>query len=163
METAIEYIDDLAAVLIKIGIAPDLVKEVPGLWNGAVDLSRIWAHYETPQFINYNASGQSKKHVYAGIGHDCNKVTKENHECVTVQPFSNFAGEMAMCQVIFSGSGLNIQMCPQIATGKIDNKSGCSTGETLLAAYKELTRMIEHRKGARLLFRNRSCHKSMPT
>ena len=143
METAIEYIDDLAAVLIKIGIAPDLVKEVPGLWNGAVDLSRIWAHDETPQFINYNVSGQSKKYVYAGSGHDCNKVTKENHECVTVQPFSNFAGEMAMCQVILSGSGLNSQMCPPIAAGKIDNlivsvnESGCLTGETLLAAYNE--------------------------
>ena len=155
METAIEYIDDLAAVLIKIGIAPDLVKEVPGVWNGAVDLSRIWAHDETPQFINYNASGQSKKHVYAGIGHDCNKVTKENHECVTVQPFSNFAGEMAMCQVILSESGLNSQMCPLIAAGRIDNlivsvnESGCSTGETLLAAYKELTKIIERKKGAR--------------
>jgi len=155
LETAIEYIDDLAAVLIKIGIAPDLVKEVPGLWNGAVDLSRIWAHDETPQFINYNASGQSKKHVYAGIGHDCNKVTKENHECVTVQPFSNFAGEMAMCQVILSESGLNSQMCPLIAAGRIDNlivsvnESGCSTGETLLAAYKELTKIIERKKGAR--------------
>jgi len=73
---------------------------------------------------------------------------------VTVQPFSNFAGEMAMCQVIFSGSGLNSQMCLPVAAGKIDNlivsvnESGCSTGETLLAAYKELIKIIEGKKGA---------------
>ena len=52
LNTAREYIDDLAAVLIKIGIAPDLVKEEPGVWNGAVDLSRKWAHDETKQLNN---------------------------------------------------------------------------------------------------------------
>ena len=73
---AIEYIDGLAALLIELGIAPDLVKQEPGVWKGAVDLSRIWAHEETPQFINYGSTGHSKKKIYAGTGQDCNVMTK---------------------------------------------------------------------------------------
>ena len=58
-----------------------------------------------------------------------------------------------MCQVIFSGSGMTSHMCPESAAEKIENliisvnESGCSTGETLLAAYKELTKVIKSRKG----------------
>ena len=152
LETAINYIDDLADVLIKNKIAPNLVKVETGVWTGKVDLARIWAHDETPQFINYNASGQSKKLIYAGSGDDCNKISKENRECVTIQPFSNFAGDMAMCQVIFSGSGLTSHMCPPAAENKIDNlvlsvnDKGCTTGETLLAAYKVLSENVLVRK-----------------
>ena len=152
-ETAIEYIDDLAGQLIELGIAPDLIKQEPGVWKGAVDLSRIWAHDETPQFINFSSTGQSKKKIYAGTGHDCNIMTKENRESVTIHPFSNFAGELAMCQVIFSGSGMTSHMCPTAAEKKIRNllisvnEKGCSTGETLLAAYKELTTIIAKKKG----------------
>ena len=155
LDMAISYLDDLADHLIEVGIAPDLVKEAPGVWKGKVDLTRIWAHDETPQFINFGATGASKSKIYAGSGHDCNEISKENHESVTVQPFSNFAGDLAMCQVIFSGSGLTSHMCPQNAADKIENliisvnDSGCSTGETLYSAYKELTKVIERRKGAR--------------
>ena len=151
-EIAINYIDELASHLIEAGIAPDIVKEEPGVWKGSVDLSRIWAHDETPQFINYSSIGQSRKRVYAGAGHDSNKMTKQNRECVTIHPFSNFAGDLAMCQVIFSGSGMTSHMCPPAAAAKISNlvisvnESGCTTGETLLAAYEELSAIIEERK-----------------
>ena len=154
-ETAIQYIDDRAAHLIQVGIVPDLVKVEPGVWKGHVDVSRIWAHDETPQFINFSSTGQSKKNIYAGSGQDCNIILKENRECVTVQPFSNFAGDMAMCQVIFSGSGMTSHMCPPAAAEKIDNllvsvnESRCSTGETLLAAYKQLTTIIAEKNGER--------------
>lgn len=46
-------------------------------------------------------------------------------------------------------------MCPQTAAEKIDNllisvnESGCSTVETLLAAYKELNKIIFQKKGER--------------
>ena len=86
---------------------------------------------------------------------DMNATVSKKIECVTVQPFTNFSGEMAMFQFIFLRSGLNSQMCPPIAAGKIDDLivsvkgSGCSTGETLLAAYKELTEIIECKEGAR--------------
>ena len=155
LEMAISYLDDLADHLIEVGIAPDLVKKAPGVWIGKVDLKRIWAHDETPQFINFGTTGASKSKIYAGSGHDCNEITKENRENVTIQPFSNFAGDLAMCQVIFSGSGLTSHMCPKNAAEKIENliitvnDTGCSTGETLLAAYSELTKVVKMRKEAR--------------
>ena len=151
-EMAIEYLDNLAVHLIEVGIAPGLVKEAPGVWKGNIDLRRIWAHDETPQFINYGTSGACKKKIYAGSSHDCNEITKENRESVTVQPFSNFAGDLAMCQVIFSGSGLTSHMCPKNAAEKIENliisvnDTGYSTGETLHSAYTELTKVIKSRK-----------------
>ena len=117
-ETATKYIDDLANDLIELGIAPDLVKEKPGVWNGPFDLKRIWAHDETPQFINYSEAGHSKKTIYAGSGHDCNQITKENRECVTVQPFSNFAGDVAMCQVIFAGTRMTNHYVPASCSRK---------------------------------------------
>ena len=152
-EMAIDYIDELAKLLIQVGIAPDLKQTAPGIWVGPVNVSRIWAHDETPQFINFNASGQSKKKVYAGSGHDCSKLSKENRESVTVQPFSNFAGEVGLVQVIFAGSGLTSHMCPANAAAKIPNllvsvnESGCSTGDTLFAAYQELSTVISKRRG----------------
>lgn len=106
LETAISYLDELAHLLIKLGIA-QLDKVEPGVWHGNVDLSRIWAHDETPQFINYGDSGQSKVKIYGGAGEDCNRMSTENRESVTVQPFSNFAGDLVMCQVIFSGQGMS--------------------------------------------------------
>ena len=60
-EMAVDYLDSLADHLIEIGIAPDLVKEAPGVWTGRIDLTRIWAHDETPQFINFGTSGACKK------------------------------------------------------------------------------------------------------
>ena len=151
-ETAVEYIDEIAELMIELGIAPELKKQEPGIWNGAIDLTRIWAHDETPQFINFSSTGQSKKKIYAGSGHDCSIMTKENRESVTVHPFSNFAGDLAMCQIIFSGTGITSHMCPPAAADKIKNllisvnQKGCSTGETLLSAYKELTTIIDQKK-----------------
>ena len=141
---AIEYLDEFAKPLIEVGIAPDLKQSSPGIWEGEVDVSRIWAHDETPQFINFNASGQSKKKIFAGSGDDCAELAKENRESVTVQPYSNFAGELAMVQVVFAGAGITSHMCPESAAEKIPNllisvnQHGCTTGDTLHAAYKEL-------------------------
>ena len=77
-----------------------------------MDTERIWAHDE---------------------------LTKENRECVMIQPFTNFKGDQALCQVIFSGSGHNSHMCPIVAKEKIPNllisvnKSGYSDHKTLHA------------------------------
>ena len=61
-ETAVEYIDEIAELMIELGIAPELKKQEPGIWNGAIDLTRIWAHDETPQFINFS---QKRKYMLA--------------------------------------------------------------------------------------------------
>ena len=58
-EMAIEYLDELARLLIEVGIAPELKRSASGVWEGSTDLTRVWAQDETPQFINFNASGQS--------------------------------------------------------------------------------------------------------
>ena len=63
---------------------------------------RIWGHKETPQFISYSNAGTLKGLVFGGSGEDCNKLTKKNNDCVTMQPFSSFNGDLAMCQVIFA-------------------------------------------------------------
>ena len=145
---AIEYLDELARLLIEFGIAPELKTSAPGVWEGSIDLTRVWAHDETSQFINFNASGQRRKKVRAGSDHDCSKLFKENRESVTVQPFSNFAGKLAMVQVIFAGAGMTTHMCPENAVEKIPNllvsvnESGCTTGDTLFAAYKKLSTII---------------------
>ena len=62
-ETAIEYIDDLAAHLIEVGIAPTLSSEA-----GARRLEgrhRSFADMGTPHFINYSSTVQSKKNILA--------------------------------------------------------------------------------------------------
>ena len=60
-EMAIDYLDQLAALLIETGIAPSLRQKDPGVWVGSIDTSRMWAHNETPQFINFNSSGQPEQ------------------------------------------------------------------------------------------------------
>ena len=85
-----------------------------------------------------------QKKVFAGSGEDCDELKKENHKCVTIQPFRIFKGNQVLCRVIFSGSGHNSHMCPKSAAEKISNllisvnDSGCTDHTTLHAAYKEL-------------------------
>ena len=61
---------------------------------------RIIGHDETPQFVNYGESGQSKVLLITGTGDNCNNLTKENRECPTIHPFSTFSSGLAMCQII---------------------------------------------------------------
>ena len=61
---------------------------------------------ETPQFVNYGKSDQSKVQLISGKGDNCNNPKKENRECPTIPPFSTFSGDLAMCQIIFAGAGL---------------------------------------------------------
>ena len=38
-EMAIEYLDELAQLLIEIGIAPELKRSAPDVWEGSIDLT----------------------------------------------------------------------------------------------------------------------------
>lgn len=150
-QMAVEYIDELAKELIDTGIATNMKQVEPGKWNGVIDISRIWAHDETPQFISYNSSGKSRALVFGSKGEDCAKLIKENRDCVTVQPFSSFKGDLAMCQVIFSGAGITSHMAPEVANNEIENllvsvnESGVSDHKTLLAGYQMLDNVLETR------------------
>ena len=144
---AVGYLDELAEELISSGIATNLVKIEPGVWEGTIDTSRIWAHDETPQFVNYSKRN-SKANVLAGVGDECQELTKENRDCVTVQPFSSFDGDLAMCQVLFSGAGHTSHMAPELAVEKISNllvtvnEHGVTTHKSLLSACKELDEIL---------------------
>ena len=144
-EMAVEHLDELADLLIETGIAPTLKKIEPGVWEGQIDTSRVWAHDETPQFINYITKSNTR--VFAGSGEDSKQLSKENRECVTVHPFSNLSGDQAMCHVIFSSSGHSTNMCPTAVENIPNllisvNDSGCSDHNTLNAAYQELNNII---------------------
>ena len=62
-EMAIEHLDELGSMLIETGITLDLKKVEPGVWSGKTDTAQIWAHDETPQFINYEKSGLPRKKI----------------------------------------------------------------------------------------------------
>ena len=70
-EMAIEYLDELARLCVEVGIAPELKRSAPGVWEGSTDLTQIWAHDGTLEFINFNATGQQRKKVYAGRPEAC--------------------------------------------------------------------------------------------
>ena len=151
-EMAIQYIDELAEELIVAEIATNMKQIKPGKWTGNIDTSRIWAHDETPQFVSFNNSGNSRALVLGAKGEDCSKLMTENRDCITIQPFSSFQGDLAMCQVIFSGAGITSHMAPEAAESDIDNllvsvnENAVSDHKTLLAGYKNLDKVLESKK-----------------
>ena len=66
---------------------------------------RIICHDETPQFVNYNMTDNRRGLVFGVCGENSEVLAKSNWDFVTVQPFSTLAGDMSMCQVIFSEAG----------------------------------------------------------
>ena len=150
-EMAISHIDELAEELIEAGIFTNAVKQENGIWTGDIDTSRIFNHDETPQFVNYGVDGTPNGLIYCGKGESCQKMIRENRECVTVHPFVTVDGHVAMCHVIFKGKGISQQMAPAVAVEKIPNllvstsESGCQDHNTLLDAYKKLDAYIEEK------------------
>lgn len=61
MEMAIDYLDELAKLLIEVGIAPELKQTAPGVWVGAIDVARIWAHDETRNLSTTMRVGSRKR------------------------------------------------------------------------------------------------------
>ena len=91
-QMACEHLDALAQELIDAGIMTDSKQVEEGIWNGNIDTSRIFNCDETPQFINYGVDGTATGLVYAGRGDACQRIYRENRECVTIQPFVSLAG-----------------------------------------------------------------------
>ena len=76
-EMARNHIDELAAELIRLGILTDAEQQGPGKWMGKVDLTRIYNHDETPQFINFGDDGTANGLVYAGPGEECKQMIRK--------------------------------------------------------------------------------------
>ena len=78
----------------------------PGIWSGQIDdPRRIVFHDETPQMVNHGPNVFSRARVFGTKGEPANNLVKVNRDCITIQPFSDLAGNHVMCQMIFSGSG----------------------------------------------------------
>ena len=141
-EMAKEHIDDLAEELIRCGIMENAKKEESGAWTGKIDLSRIFNHDETPQFINYGIDGSANNVFYCGKGERCTAAKTENRECVTISPMVSLTGDICMCHVIFPSTGLKSNMAPQEAVDAIENllisstENGFITGKACLKFYE---------------------------
>ena len=106
------HLNKLAEELIKTNIFIDVIKLETGVWQGDIDTTRVYNHDETPQFVKYGADGTPHGLVYAGQGESCQRLIRENRECVTVHPFVSFEGEIRMCHIIFKGKGISAHMTP---------------------------------------------------
>ncbi|XP_065640013.1 uncharacterized protein LOC136072675 [Hydra vulgaris] len=142
-EMACNHLDSLAKELVDVGIMINEKMIETVVWNGTVDTCRIFNCDETPQFINYGIDGTTSGLFYAGKGDACQRMYRENRECVTLQPFVSFSGDICMCQVIFKCTGITSSMVPTEAVNKISHllvtttDNGVSTHESFLAALKE--------------------------
>ena len=155
---AVSHLDELANELITCGICTEAVQKEHGVWEGSIDWSRIFNHDETPQFVNYGVDGTANGLVYSGKGELCQKMLRENRECVTIHPFVSLAGDIDLCHVIFKGKGIKSHMAPKVAITKIPNllisttDIGTQDHTSLLAAYKQFYKVLTERNLDQWLF-----------
>ena len=97
--------------LISTGIFINAVKVGPDVRVGDIDLSHIFNHDETPQFINYGVDRIPSGLVYAGCGEACKLLKKENRESVTIHPMVSFAGTVVIISVYVLYSIRNKHAC----------------------------------------------------
>ena len=105
-EMTISHLDEL----IRLGIFTDAKQAGPEKLHGKIDISRIFNHDETPQFVNYGVDPTSHGLVYCVKGDECKNVIRENRESVTIHPFVSLSGELVMYHVIFRGQGVTSRM-----------------------------------------------------
>ena len=149
-QMATKNLDEMAKVLIDANIFSDAVQKAPGKWSGKMDLSRIFNHDETPQFINFGVDGSGSGKVFGCVGKNesCQRILKENRECPTVHPMVSCDGNKVMCQVIFSRKGIDTDMF----TEKIENlvvsttPHGVQDHHSLLSFYRRFNKYLEDAK-----------------
>ena len=59
--------------------------------------------------------------VYCAKGEKCEKLRRENRECVTIEPFISVSGELEVCHVIFPATCITNHMAPENAVETIKN------------------------------------------
>ena len=65
-EMACNHLNNLAEEIIKTNIFINAIQLETGIWQGDIDITRVYNHDETPQFMNYGADGIPNGLVYAG-------------------------------------------------------------------------------------------------
>ena len=87
-----------------------------------------------------------------GKGEKCERMKQENRECVTIEQYVSFDGEILMCHVISPGTCISSHMAPKTAVEKIINflvsttDSGYQDGRTCLANYKMFAKAVKQNK-----------------
>ena len=89
-ETACNHLNKLAEELIKTNIFNDAIQ----LETGDIDTTRVYNHDETLQFVNYGVDGNPNGLVCVGQGESCQRMIRENRECITVHMFVSFGGDI---------------------------------------------------------------------
>ena len=141
-EMACNHLNELTEELIKANIFINAIQLETGVWQGDIDTIRVCNHDETPQFVNYGVDGTPNGLVYAGRGESCQRMIRENRECITVHLFVSFGGDIAVCHITFKGKGISAHMAPKEAVEGIanllisTNASGSQNHSTLLNAYQ---------------------------
>ena len=83
-------------------------------------------------------------------------MKQENRECVTIEPYGSFDGEILMCHAIFPGTCISSQW-HENAVEKINNLlvsticSGYEDRRTCLASYKMFAKAVKKIKCKDLL------------
>ena len=73
-DMACSHLDALVQELIDTGIFTNAKKIQAGVWTGKIDVTRVYNHDETPQFITYGVDGTPDGLVYAGCGDSCKRM-----------------------------------------------------------------------------------------
>ena len=101
--------------------------------------------------------GTPKGLVFCGRGDACNKMIRENRECVTIHPFASFEGDV-MCHIIFASQGITSHMAPSKAVKNIKNllisstENGVQDHKSLLDLYKFLDEILTRNAVQRPVF-----------
>ena len=105
--------------------------------EGNVDMTRVYNHDKTPQFVNYGVDGTPSGLCYVAKVESCKKLSQENRECVSIHPLVSFPGD-----VIFGAKGISSHMTPTEGVQKVEKlficttERGCQDHESLLVSYK---------------------------
>ena len=67
------HIDELAIKLQEAGIMANAMQVAPGKRKGNVDMTQVYNHDETPQFVNYRIDSTASGLCYAAKGESCKK------------------------------------------------------------------------------------------
>ena len=71
---ACNHQNKLAEEFIKTNICIDAIQLETGVWQGDIDIARVYNHDEAPESVNYGVDGTPNGLVYAGLGESCQRM-----------------------------------------------------------------------------------------
>nr|XP_012555486.2 uncharacterized protein LOC105843975 [Hydra vulgaris]XP_047127538.1 uncharacterized protein LOC105843975 [Hydra vulgaris] len=95
------HLDNLTKELVICGIMVEENQKVSDHWTSQIDLSRIFNHDETPQFVSYGVNGSPSRLLYGGRGERCQKMFRHNRECVTINPMLSLSDTFTLLNILF--------------------------------------------------------------